>query len=170
MAIPDGNQTPWGSATLDLTNPKTIGRGLNVGDYFEITLQRLSDHGMMGVELYSSDQLRQGAGKSAGPSPIQTWDGHTWVPISIDDKGDPTSFDWNKPHILGVRMDSADGHFASFSYYIDDHYAASWLIATGNKTLNKIGVYSQTDASHAGDAFEFSDLKVLGKKVGGGGT
>src|SRR6202042_1424749 len=109
-------------------------RGLNPGEYFEITLRRLSDEGMAGGELYSSDQLRQGGGKIPGPSAIQTWNGTTWVPISLDENGDPVTFDWNKPHTLGVRMDTADGHFASFSYYIDGRYAAAWLIQTGNKT------------------------------------
>jgi hypothetical protein len=158
--IPEGNQIPWGSATLDLTNPAILGRGLNVGEYFEFTLRRLSDWGMLGVELFDSDQLRQGSGEKGGPSPLQVWDGRTWIPFSIDDKGNSVDFDWSKPHVLGVRMDSANGYFDSFSYYIDGHYAGSWLIKTGNKTLNRLGVYAQSGTSAA--AFVFDDLKVYG--------
>ena len=107
---------------------------------------------------FDSDQLRQGLGEKAGPSPIQVWNGKTWVTFSTDSKGAPLAFDWNKPHTLGVRMDSADGNFASFSYYIDDNYAGSWLIKTGNKQLGRIGVFGQTNTD--GGDFEFSHLNV----------
>jgi len=60
-----------------------------------------------------------------------------------------------------VRFDSADGHHAAFSYFIDGHYAGSWLISTANKTLDKIGVYVQSKTS--GAAFEFDELKVYGQ-------
>lgn len=158
FTIPSGDQIPWGSATLDLTNPSIAGHGLRVGDYFEVTLRRTGGKGMCGIELFDSDQLRQGAGMSGDPSPLQTWNGTTWVPISFTDDGKPLAFDWNASHTLGARMDSADGSFASFSYYVDGRYAGSWLIATGNKTLDKIGVYAQSDTG--GASFEFSALKV----------
>jgi hypothetical protein len=160
--IPDGHDIPWGSATLDLRNRAILGRGLEVGDYFELTLRRLSEQGGLGVELFDSDQLRVGGNLTAGPSALQAWNGTTWVPVAFDDHGQPVKFDWNTPHTLGVRFDSADGHRTSFSYYVDGSYAGSWLIATGNRTLDKIGVYAQSRT--AGAAFEFGDLKVYARQ------
>ncbi len=157
--IPDGRDIPWGSATLDLSNPAVLGRGLKVGDYFEVTLHRLSQQGGLGVELFDSDQLRVGSDLNNGSSGLKAWNGITWVPVAFDDHGKPVAFDWTRPHTIGVRFDSADGHHTTFSYYIDGKYAGSWLIATAKKTLDKIGVYSQTRTSNS--AFEFEDLKVF---------
>lgn len=156
--IPDGHGIPWGSATLDLTDRAILGHGLQIGDFFEVTLRRLSDQGALGVELFDSDQLRAGGDIKAAASPLQAWNGTTWAPVSFDDHGQPVRFNWNTAHTLGVRFDSADGHHATFSYYLDGRYAGSWLVATANKTLEKIGVYAQSATS--GASFEFSDLKV----------
>jgi hypothetical protein len=158
LDVPDGHDIPWGSATLDLTNPAILGHGLKVGDYFEITGSRLSEQGGLGIELFDSDQLRVGADLRAGPSALHAWNGTTWVPVSFEDRGQPAAFDWNQPHAIGVRFDSADGYRATFSYYIDGSYAGSWLVATPNKTLDKIGVYVQSRTANA--AYEFSDLKA----------
>jgi hypothetical protein len=160
FTIASGKDIPWGSVTLDLTNKSILGRPLNVGEYFEFTQKRDSDQGALGVELFSSDQLRQGARETSGPSPMQAWNHKTWIPFSIDSNGNSLPFDWNKPHTIGVQMTSADGSFATFSYYVDGNYAGSWLIKTGNKTLAKIGVYGQSRTDNA--AFEFSHLKVYG--------
>lgn len=154
--IPSGHDIPWGSATLDLK--ERAGRGLQVGDYFEITLQRLSEQGSVGVELFDSDQLRVGCDERAGAVEMQAWNGITWVPVAFDDHGRPLRFDWNKPHALGVRFDSADGHRTTFSYFLDGRYAGSWLIGTTNRTLDKIGVYAQSHTD--GARFEFAGLKV----------
>jgi|GEM_PF-1536656 len=156
--IPDGRAIPWGSATLDLKNAGVLGRGLQVGDYFEITLRRLSEQGGLGVELFDSDQLRVGSDQNAGLGLAQAWNGTTWVPIAFDDRGEPVQIDWNQSHTLGVRFDSADGHRTTFSYYLDDRYLGSWLIATANRTLDKIGVYAQSRTG--GAAFEFGGLKI----------
>ena len=158
FSIPDGHDIPWGSATLDLHNHAVLGHGLEVGDYFEVNLRRLSEQGGLGVELFDSDQLRVGGDPKAGSSTLQAWNGTTWVPVAFDAHGQPVKFDWNISHTLGVRFDSADGHHTTFSYYLDGHYAGSWLIATANKTLDKIGVYVQSRT--AGAAYEFDDLKV----------
>ncbi len=160
--VPDGHAIPWGSATLDLENPAILGHGMKPGDYFEVTLHRLSEQGGLGVELFDSDQLRIGSDLKSGRSALQAWNGTTWVPIAFNDHGRPTSFDWTQPHILGVRFDSADGHRTTFSYYLDGDYAGSWLIATANKTLDKIGVYVQSRT--AGATFEFSSLKVYARQ------
>jgi hypothetical protein len=158
MEIPDGHDIPWGSATLDLTAPAILGRSLQAGDYFEVTLHRLSEQGSLGVELFDSDQLRVGGDLTPGASPLKAWNGITWVPVSFADHGQAVAFDWNTPHVLGVRFDYADGFRATFSYYVDGRYAGSWLVNTGNRTLDKIGVYSQSKT--AGAALEFSDLRV----------
>lgn len=156
--IPDGHDIPWGSATLDLSNPAILGHGLQVGDYFEVTVRRLSAAGGLGVELFDSDQLRVGSGQETGATVPQAWNGTTWVPIAFDDAGQPVAVDWNKNHTLGVRFDSADGHDTSFSYYLDGHYMGSWLVETTNRTLDKIGVYAQSRTG--GAKFEFGELKV----------
>lgn len=158
MDVPNGRDIPWGSATLDLDDPNVLGRALGLGDYFEVTLQRLSDQGGLGVELFDSDQLRVGSDLKRGPSDLKAWNGTTWVPVAFDDFGHPLAFDWNSPHRIGVRFDTADGYRTTFSYYIDDEYAGAWLIATGNRTLPRIGVYVQSRTSNA--AFEFSHLRI----------
>jgi hypothetical protein len=158
FAIPSGVDIPWGSATLNLADPAILGHGLQVGDYFEVTLRRLSDQGSLGVELFDSDQLRVGGDLTPGASALKAWNGITWVPVSLDDHGQPVTFDWNTLHTLGVRFDSADGHRTTFSYYLEGRYAGSWLINTSNRTLDKVGVYAQSKTANA--EFEFDDLKV----------
>lgn len=159
--IPDGHDIPWGSATLDLTDPAVLGHGLQPGDYFEIGMRRLSREGSLGVELFDSDQLRVGGDLTPGVSPLKGWNGITWALVSFDAHGEPVAFNWNKAHILGVRFDSADGYHAIFSYFVDGHYAGSWVIHTTNKTLDKIGVYAQSKTPNA--AVEFDGLKVYSK-------
>src|SRR5208282_3674406 len=83
------------------------------------------DQGGLGIEVFDSDQLRVGGDLRPGASALQSWNGTTWVAISFDDHGQPVAFDWNKPHIVGVRFDSADGRRATFSYYLDGQYAGS---------------------------------------------
>jgi hypothetical protein len=161
MEIPDGSKIPWGSATLDLKNPAALGRGLNVGEYYEFTIARKSEQCSAGVELFGSDQLRQGAGM-ADSTPLMVWNSITWIPVSIDDQGQSISYDWSQPHTIGVRFDSADGHFTSFSYYIDGNYAGSWLAKTGNKTMNTIGLFAQSRFDSS--SVEFSNLALFGRK------
>lgn len=153
--IPSGHAIPWGSATLDLG-----AHTLLPGDGFSVTLRRVGQQGGFGVELFDSDQLRVGSGFDGGPSPLEAWNGTTWTPISFDDRGRPVLFDWNAPHIMGVHFVFADGHRTTFNFYIDGHYAGSWLIHTANRRLQKIGVYAQARAD--GAAFEFGDLKTYG--------
>jgi hypothetical protein len=160
LDIANGDTIQWTSDTLDLSDAKVLGRGLRVGEYFEVTVQRLGRHGKCGVELFDSDQLRQAGGMGEEPSPLAAWNRTTWVPMSFDDRGEPLAFDWNQPHTIGVRFDSADGHFATVSHYVDDHYAGSWLILTGNRTLDRVGVFAQSDKS--GDRFACTDLAVYG--------
>jgi len=156
--IPDGHDIPWGSATLDLANPAVLSHGLQPGDYFEIKLRRLSREGLLGVELFDSDQLRVGGDLTPGTSPLKAWNGTTWLPVSFDEHGQPAAFDWNKAHTIGVRFDSADGQHAAFDYYLDGRYAGAWTVHTANKTLDKIGVYAQSKTPRA--EFQFDDLKV----------
>jgi hypothetical protein len=158
--IPDGRDIPWGSVTLDLANPAILGHGLKVGDYFEFIMRRLSDQGGLGVELFDSDQLRVGSDLKSGSSQLQAWNGTTWVPVAFDDDGRTVGFDWNAAHTLGVRFDSADGHHTTFSYYVDGHYAGSWLIATPKQVMDKIGLYVQSKTANA--SFEFQTLRVFG--------
>ncbi len=82
-------------------------------------------------------------------------------PLSFDDKRAIEKFDWTKEHRLGVRLDSADGHFATYSYFVDDQYAGSWLIKVGHKTLDKFGVFAQTRTN--GSTMEFTNLKIYGR-------
>jgi hypothetical protein len=161
LDIPDGSKIPWGCMTLHLKNPTVLGRGLNPGEYYEFSIARKSDAGMAGVELFGSDQLRQGMGMT-GSCPLRAWNSTTWIPISINDQGKPVDYDWSTPHVLGVRFDSADGHFATFSYYIDGNYAGSWLVVTSNKTLNTIGLFAQSESNDS--SAEFGSLTIFGKR------
>ena len=68
---------------------------------------------------------------------MKAWNGTTWVPVAFDNHGRTVKFDWNKTHKVGVRFDSADGHRATFSYYLDGRYAGSWLVARSEKTLDR---------------------------------
>jgi hypothetical protein len=162
--IPNGHDIPWGSATLDLQNPSILGHGLHPGDYFEITLRRISQEGGLGVELFDSDQLRVGSDLVRGASALMAWNGITWVPIAFDKHGAPVRFNWNERHTIGVRFDSADGHRANFSYYVDGRYAGFWAVNRPETVLDKIGVYTQSKTSDA--RFEFQDLRVyeMGEK------
>jgi hypothetical protein len=157
--IPSGHDIPWGSATLDLENPSILGHGLHPGDYFEVTLRRLSQEGGLGVELFDSDQLRVGSDIIGGASALMAWNGITWVPIAFDKHGSPLKFNWNARHTIGVRFDSADGHQANFSYYLDGRYVGSWPVKRPETVLAKIGVYTQSKTSDA--RFEFRDLKIF---------
>ena len=159
FAVPDGHDIPWGSATLDLSDRAILGHGLKAGDYFEVTLRRVSEQGGLGIELFDSDQLRVGSDLQSGPSALKAWNGTTWVAVSFDDQGQPAVFDWNQPHRVGVRFDSADGYRTTFSYYLDGNYAGSWLISTTNTTLDRIGVYVQSKT--AGATFECEDLSIF---------
>ena len=156
--IPNGMDIPWGSATLDLGDPSILGHGLQPGDYFEVTLRRLSEEGGLGVELFDSDQLRVGSDLTPGASALMAWNGKTWVPIAFDKHGKPLKFNWDRTHTIGVRFDSTDGHSAHFSYYLDGHYAGSWTVNRPETVLQKIGVYTQSKTGNA--RFEFWDLKV----------
>ncbi|HEV2456178.1 MAG TPA: hypothetical protein VGY98_18080, partial [Verrucomicrobiae bacterium] len=156
--IPSGHDIPWGSATLDLQNPSVLGHGLQPGDYFEVTLRRVSPEGGLGVELFDSDQLRVGSDIGGGASALMAWNGITWVPIAFDKHGAPLKFNWNARHAIGVRFNSADGQHANFSYYLDGRYAGSWTVKRPETVLDKIGVYTQSKTDDA--RFEFHDLKV----------
>jgi hypothetical protein len=43
----------------------------------------------------------------------------------------------SRPCTLGVRLDSADGHFVTLSYYIDDAYAGSWFVVSSARTIDE---------------------------------
>jgi hypothetical protein len=156
--IPRGQDNPWGSATLDLSDPSILGHGLHPGDYFEVTVRRLSREGSLGVELFDSDQLRAGSAIVRGESPLMAWNGTTWMPIAFDKKGAPVKFDWNGTHTIGIYFDSADGQHAVFSYYLDGHPFGYWTVNLPDTELDKIGVYAQSKAADA--SFEFRDVKV----------
>ena len=154
---PDGKNSGVGwtqAAHYGVVNERILHHQL----YFEITLRRLSLEGGLGVELFDSDQLRVGSDLVRGASALMAWNGTTWVPIAFDKQGSPLKLDWNVRHTIGVRFDSADGHHAHFSYYLDGRYVGSWTVNRAETELDKIGVYAQSKTSNA--RFEFSDLKV----------
>ncbi len=156
--ISGGRDVSWDSATLGLTNRSILGHGLHVGDYFEVTLRRVSGQGSLGVELLASDQSHIVGGQDGSSSPLQAWDGTAWVPIAFDDHGHQVGFDWNRAQTLGVRFDFADGWHAIFSYYLNGQYVGAWLENSADRVLDQIGVYVQPRT--AGAAFEFYNLKV----------
>ena len=144
---------PFGLATLDI--PVVAGKGLSPGDYLQFTLHRQNDAGIIGVAAFG---LHHGSGANSGPSPLNVFSDNTWTPFSFAPGGAATSYDWDIPHTLGVRLDSADGTFATISYYLDGSYSGSWLYPTAATTLDSIGLFAQSDVLNSG--FQFGDVQA----------
>jgi hypothetical protein len=156
MNIANGTQTPWGEARLDLT--QVLGRGLKVGEYAEFSVRRQNTTGSIGIGLYGSQHT--GSGSAAGASPLQTYSGGS-RPISYAADGSYPTTNWDTARTMGIRLDTADGAFATISYYLDGRYAGSWAYRTTATTLDQIAMFSQSSVQNAG--FEFDDLGVFAR-------
>lgn len=142
-----------GTATLDI--PAVAGRSLHPGDYIQLTLQRQQGAGTVGVWLFG---LNHGSGSAAGEQPLEVESNHAWTPVSFALDGSHPAYDWSQPHTLGLRLDTADGTFATVSFYLDGKYAGSWIYRTEEKELNRIGLFAQSATENA--AFQFEDVRI----------
>ncbi len=102
---------PVGLATLNID--AVAGRGLNPGEFLEFNLQRQNGNGFVGIQAFGANH---GSGSGAGSQPLDVFSLGTWTPFSIN----PTNaanvaYNWDTNATLGVRLDSADGHFAVVS-------------------------------------------------------
>ena len=156
--------TPFGLATLHVDS--LIGRGLKPGEYLEFSLRRQNDAGIVGAEAFN---LHHGSAIGAGTSsPLQIWPISSWVPFSTGANGSTASYNFDTTHTLGLRLDSADGSFASISYYIDGDYSGSWLYKTTQTTLTSFSLFAQDNIANAG--FEFDNLHVYANTIAGDAT
>lgn len=144
------------TATLALTNPAVLGRGLQVGEYVEIKVRMDTDSAMVSM----------GAAILGSPSILSRYTSK--LRIYVDPFGTDTAAGWNDMGpgtfnassytTLGQRLDYADGNFAIVSYYIDGNYMASWLHNTAATTLNTLVL--RANSGTANDTFRFDDLAV----------
>jgi hypothetical protein len=155
------SSTPYAEATLNVNN--VIGRGLKPGEYLEFTMRRENDAGIVGVGAFG---LHHGSAIGAGTSsPLQIWPISSWVPFSTGANGATTNYNFDITHTLGLRLDTADGNFATVSYYLDGAYSGSWIYKTPATTLTSFSLFAQDNIANAG--FEFDNLNVFASAVPG---
>ena len=160
MKILNGASTPWGEARLDLT--KTIGRGLKPGEYAQFTLRRQNTTGDIGIGIFGDTTngfVHAGAASGSSASALQVWSNNAWNPFSFATDGSHPATNWDTTRTFGIRLDAADGNFATVSYYINGTYMGSWLYKTHATTLDTLALYAQSGTANAG--FEFDNLSVL---------
>jgi hypothetical protein len=147
-----------GLATLDLTDPTILGRGLQVGEYVEIKVRVDTTHGgaNMGAVLLGNPAIYSDPRTAAKLS--------TWInpfgddtPAGWKDMGTST-FDASTFVTFGQRLDYADGNFAIVSYYINGDYETSWLYDTTATTLDTFTITANTDQLN--NTFVFDDLAI----------
>jgi len=155
QVVANASAYPYALATLDVAG--AAGRGLSPGDYLQFTLQREIDAGIIGVEAFGS---HHGSGSNSGSSPLEVWSNNAWTPFSFAADGSNPSFDWGSTtHTLGLRLDSADGTFATISYYLDGGYAGSWLYPTTATSLDSFSLFAQSNVLNS--AFDFGNVQVF---------
>lgn len=144
---------PYGLATLNV--PSVAGKGLSPGDFFQFTLSRESGAGIVGVGAFG---LHHGSGAGSGASPFSVFSNNAWTPFSIGSGGVSQAYNWNVTHTLGLRLDSADGIFATISYYLDGAYGGSWLYPTTARTLDNISLFAQSNVLNS--SFQFGNVQT----------
>jgi len=145
---------PYGLATLNIAG--VAGRGLQPGDYLQFTLNRQNDTGIVGVGLFNT---HHGSAARSGVSTLETFSDNVWTPFSITSSGNPLSYNWDTTHTLGVRLDTADGAFATASFYVDGNYSGSWIYPTSLKTLDSFSLFAQANVLNA--SFQFGNVQVF---------
>jgi autotransporter-associated beta strand protein len=153
---------PAGLATLNIDT--VAGRGLNPGEYIELNLQRNNANGFVGVQVFGENH---GSGSTAGSQPfdvfVPTTAVNAWLPVSFASDGSHPSYNWDTQATLGIRLDAADGHFATVSYYINGNYAGSWEYPTTSTKLDNISLFAQSGVLNS--TFTFNNVAVY--TVGG---
>jgi autotransporter-associated beta strand protein len=158
MTTANPANTPVGQATLNLNS--ILGRGLKPGEYLQFTLNRQNDAGIIGLSAFG---LNHGSGTAAGNQPLNVFSQGGWKYISFNPTGTTASpslsYNWDAANTsLGLRLDSADGNFATLSYYINGVYGGSWLYPTTSKTLDTFSLFAQSNTANAG--FGFNNLAI----------
>jgi hypothetical protein len=126
-------------------------------------MRRENDTGIIGIGAFG---LHHGSAIGAGTnSPLQIWPINGWVPFSTGGNGATTNYNFDITHTMGLRLDSADGNFASVSYYLDGAYSGSWLYKTTATTLTSFSLFAQDSVANAG--FEFDNLNVFASALPG---
>lgn len=144
---------PYGLATLNVAG--VTGRGLMPGDYLQFNLSRQNNAGILGIGVFNT---HQGSGAGAGASPLNAYSNNAWTPFSLSAAASPLAYDWSAAHTLGIRLDSADGTFATVSFYLDGNYSGSWLYQTPLKTLDSFSLFAQSNVLDS--SFNFSNVQV----------
>jgi hypothetical protein len=153
QAVNNAAAYPYGLATLNI--PSIAGKGLSIGDYLQFTLRRASDAGIVGVGAFD---VHQGSSAGTAASPLNAFSHSGWTPLSFAAGGTIRTYDWDVTHTLGLRLDSADGNFATISYYIDGSYSGSWLYPTADRTLDSVSLFAQSNVLNS--SFEFGNLQT----------
>ena len=100
-----------------------------------------------------------GSAARSGVSTLETFSDNVWTPFSITNSGNPLTYNWDTTHTLGVRLDTADGTFATASFYIDGNYSGSWLYPTALKTLDSFSLFAQSNVLNS--SFQFGNVQVF---------
>jgi hypothetical protein len=152
MKILNGSTTPYGLATLNVTT--VAGRALDPGDYVEYSVKRLQSAGIIGTSAFNANH---GSAISPGSQPLQVYS-NGWTPISWWWDGTHPAYNWDATATLGLRLDSADGTFATISYYFNGNYAGSWIYQTTATSLNTVSLFAQDSGTN--DQFQFGNVQV----------
>lgn len=142
---------PYAMASLDLKHPLVLKRGITVGEAIEFRLRRVNG-GLAGFQVFG---FNHGTGYNLLSAPLEIWHGESWKPASF------RKWNWTEGRRIALSLDTADGTFASVSFYVDDAYAGSWLYLTSAKTLDELGVVGQSKVP--GDTFTFDNFQIFTK-------
>lgn len=147
------------NAILDVTNPQVLGRGLRVGEYFEYTVSRPTNHGEVSTEMFSKSMMFSVTGSSrlSAPAPAsENFGGQSgyWRPIT------PKYYNPDSGLTVGARVDYADGQMAIASFYVNGDYVGSWLYNTTATLLNRLRFYAGTTLKEKLNVYD--DVKIYG--------
>jgi hypothetical protein len=158
MTTVNAANTPVGQATLNIDS--VLGRGLEVGEYLQFTLNRQNNAGIIGLSAFG---VNHGSAIAAGNQPLDVYPnvtGYGWTPMSYNGSNNTNpAYNWNSPSTtLGLRLTSANGDYATISYYVNGTYSGSWLYPTTATSLDSFSLFSQSSTANA--EFAFSNLAI----------
>jgi hypothetical protein len=138
---------PSGLATLNVA--AVAGRAMQVGDYAQCTVRRVgtqgANAGAIGVKLFGAATA---SGLPTGNQPFFAWAPTltNWNVISFASDGSNPNYTWGVLDTLGFRIDSADGTFATVSFYLNGNYIGSNLYQTNSTTVSSFSLFGQNNA------------------------
>jgi hypothetical protein len=167
MTTVNGSSVPYGLATLNIDS--VLGQGLQVGEYLQFTLNRLNDVGIIGLSAFG---LNHGSAIGSGNQTFQVYpnvSGDGWTPVAYNGSNNTNpTYNWDAPTTLGLQLTSADGHFATISYYVNGTYSGSWLYNTSSTSLDTFSLLAQSNTSNS--VFSFNNLAIYTTKGALAGT